>query len=329
MTRRGLERIEQAGEGGDFCVVGVELLLCGTIDLAQIPANARTSYVKQQIGTLAPFRRYEAHSEIGRDWAVVWIWDGTIAEETALQRRPEHLLFNPPVGSGRRAVERRVRDTWFLECWDGDQLIVCRRYLTTPSDGDKESLLIEFGLTGTASSFVAAESSYRRRLRGSVAPLSFGWFKRPIGVATICATVAAVALLVSTGRYVGWTGSILLKERALGTAVLELEPLLKLRAEALRLNTASMAIETWLRRPKVITVVADFETAVGSLYGELLEWSYDVDRLRAEVRSRDGRTRELIEALEASPRFSEVQALPGEQSDRIVIEADVLASVGA
>ena len=327
-TRGGLERIEQGADGEDVCIVGAELTLCETIDLAQLPANARASYVGQQIRTLAPFQRYEAHGEIGRGRAIAWIWDGAIADETALPRKPEHLLFDCPDGSGRRAVERRVRDIWFLECWDGDEITACRRYLSAPSDEDKEALWRDFGSAGEVT-WRAADSARGPRMRGSVAPLSFSWFKRPVGVATLCATVALVALLVAGGRYIGWVGSVLAKERALEAAVRELDPLLKLRAEALRLNTASTTVELWLRRPAVISVAADFESAAGGLYDELLEWSYDVDRLRAEVRSRDDRTREIIEALEATSRFRRVQARPGDQSDVTVIEADVLESVGA
>ena len=321
-TRDDLRLTESKGDGEALCAVGAELLLCENIDLVGVPTNARSSYVKERIRTLAPFRCYESYSEVATNRAIVWIWDGALAEETALALVPEHLLFRAPDGGGRRAVERRVRHVWFLEYWNKDDLVACRRFLAQPSDDDRRAMSEEFD-AGFDTVWLDASAVYAPKPRGEIEPLSAAWFRRPVGVTSLCLTVAVVALLVSGGRYVGWLSSAFAKERVIETAVRDLDPLLLLRSEVIRLNTAASAVESWLRRPTVLVVAADFESAIGEQYEELLEWSFDGDRIRAEVRSADDRTREMIERLQASRRFEGVLTRPGDKSDITVIEARV------
>lgn len=237
-----------------------------------------------------------------------------------MEQLPEHLFLERPATDG--GVDRQVRSVFFLEWWQDGALVAARKFVAPPTERDKADFVARFA-SGEPVDWRPGSTTPIERSRHEPTPLSLAWLKQPAVLATIAITLAVVLLLFSGGRYVGWVVAVAAKERALAESVDRLEPLLALRAEALRLHEAANELEALAVRPAVLAIAADFETAVGALYGRLMRFSYAEGTLEVEVQGSADQTRAVIESLEASDRFSGVRALPGDRADATVIEARV------
>lgn len=328
----GLDQLEAGGAGHEW-IVARELCAYTVVDAAAVPAGKRRDFAATAVRRWSPFADPQSHVAWVGDRAMVWAWSrarvlgAADAAPVQVQPRrlyPESLFRGEPHASGEElvAMDHGVEG----RAWRDNVLAASAWWPAPPTLAEWNAFLRGAGLATMADVPQPRETPLAAAPWNARRPRDFGEMATQyrgllvagaIGVAVALLTtslVAALALVVSIGQV----------EAEIADQDEGLQRILAAREQAGR---DAEAIERLLAlRPPASQVELAGEVAALLPAGDwqLLEWRMpDPRTLELDLRMPQADPAALVEAWEASPRFSGVTVDLLQAPGEIGIRADV------
>lgn len=329
----GLQALEAGGAGHEW-IVARELCAYTVVNASAVPQGRRREFAATAVRRWSPFPDPQSHVEWVGDRAMVWAWsrarvlgDADEAPVQAQPRRlwPESLYRGEPHASGEELV---AMDHGFEgRVWRGHVLASSAWWPEVPARAEWNAFLRGAGLPTMAAVPVPREAPLARVPWNARRPRDLGEMAThyrgllvagAVGLVVAVLTtslVAALALLVSIGQV---EDEIAAQDEGLQRILAAREQAGR-DAEAIR---ALLALRPPASQVELIADVAPLLPPAGSW--ALREWRMpSPDTLELDLHLPQADPAAIVEAWEASPRFSGVTVDLLQEPDEIGIRARV------
>lgn len=326
-----------------YWIVSRRLCLFRCEDFGAIPRARRHAALEFKLSVWSPFERTGHHVVWAGGLAMIWFWDNDkIAAARArypalfpragrwslsrLQTLPE-TMFYPRQAEG--LCLQSCADGFELQNWRANVLVDSLWLPSHPQESQLSGFLarqeVRFApLALTMEQLEAQSGSMMGAEPWSVSVDPQAWFtanRRAVG--TVCVLALLMVVLWQEVRY--W------KVSELNQSVLQkfervqerLTPILDAQSELMQLRQRNLALLRILEEPSQAHLMSEIDRALPSEDAELKEWRYLQGRLTVLIEDQRPDPVAYVRALEASPTFSQVRAVPVPDGDRLEITMTV------
>ncbi|MEM6485838.1 MAG: hypothetical protein AAF662_12755 [Pseudomonadota bacterium] len=311
-----------------YLVAARDQLVCKTIDLSGVPAEAEEKYVAMQALRYSPFKEFEKLT-IGQEESrlILWIWDADWMQK--LRQQLPIAAKNLPVVPETLFRSRRSDGAFLVPChqgfelqvWQDNRLVSSRWYPEEPKEQQLHLALRAEGVNAVAARVPTSDwlprpwSERERDLRSLIRD------EKNIFLAGV-----AVLLFISAVHF-GFGAITSVKSQWVGRQIESLgegvDQRLTMRNDLEQLRDENTELLSLFVPFSQVELLAEFTAALASVDYQLVDWNYTEGTLLATIRNRKLDTRDVVTRLEKRDLFHDLRIEPGNRPGESVIRIQI------